>query len=183
MLDLTPINRRYFLLIYDSDCGPCTRFKRIIEFLDTHDRFRYESLVRSDKLGLLNSIPMAERHRSFHLISPEGRVSSGALAIPALLCQLPLGGIASTLVTKAPGGIRLVGLVYSTFSRLHEGSSCNYSHRYSAGGGSSKVVLEGQEPAGGSKREVDLGKKSLFTWRRANASILASSESIQSPFL
>jgi predicted DCC family thiol-disulfide oxidoreductase YuxK len=146
------------LLVYDANCGPCTRFKRIIDFLDTHDRFRYDSLLRSDELGLLDSVPMAERHRSFHIISPEGRVSSGVLAIPTLLGQLPLGGIACALVSKAPGGMRLVNLVYSTFSRLHENSSCNYDHRFSARGGSSKAVPEGQESARGIKREVDLEK-------------------------
>lgn len=165
VFELARANKSYFLLVYDADCGPCSRFKRMINFLDTHGRFRYNSLVRSDELGLLNSVPTAQRHRSFHLISPEGSVSSGALAIPTLLAQLPFGGIVSAMVSKAPGGMRLVKIVYSTFSRLHDSGSCNYQSPHFVLEGKGNEVLDLQQRARESKLEVYLKKKVLFTWK------------------
>ena len=46
-----------YLLVYDADCGPCTKFKRAVDWLDKYNHLRYASLVDADACGLLNSIP------------------------------------------------------------------------------------------------------------------------------
>ena len=116
--------------MYDADCRPCSKFQHTVDWLDTYNHLDYISLVRADELGLLNSIPRIQRHKSFHLISPEGKISSGANAIPNLLALLPLGSFTATLVHGAPGASGLVNFVYSTFSRLHDVGSCSYKARH-----------------------------------------------------
>jgi predicted DCC family thiol-disulfide oxidoreductase YuxK len=115
-----------FLLVYDADCGPCSKFKRLVDWLDKYNRLHYLSLVTADDNGLLNSLPGNVRHRSFHLISPEGEIETGAGAIPGLVALFPLGRIASFLIRTSPGGEGIVNFLYSSFSRLHDTGSCGY---------------------------------------------------------
>ena len=114
------------VLVYDKDCGSCSRFKRIVNFLDGHKRLDYLSLTEADEYGLLDPVPRSRRHRSFHLIYPGGRVTSGSAAVPELISLLPSGRAASFLIRQAPGAKKIVNLIYTTFSRLHDSGSCSY---------------------------------------------------------
>jgi predicted DCC family thiol-disulfide oxidoreductase YuxK len=117
---------RKYVLAYDADCGPCTRFKRAADFLDTYDKMDFMSLTEAENNGVLNAVTISARHRSFHLISPDGTALSGARAIPTLVSLLPSGNLTSELMIRAPGGLQTVGFVYSVFSRLHDTGSCRY---------------------------------------------------------
>lgn len=77
----------------------------------------------------MDSLPVPASYGSFHLISQDRTVLSGAQAIPDLVALLPLGGITSFLIRAAPGGDRVVGLFYSTLSRLHNTNSCGSKER------------------------------------------------------
>jgi predicted DCC family thiol-disulfide oxidoreductase YuxK len=114
-----------YLLVYDSDCGPCTRFKNVISWLDKYKHLEYSSLARADELNLLYQIPKTRRFSSFHLISPQGEISSGSFAIPNLIELLPLGRVVTALIRKIPRGQSVVSFIYTTLSRLHGVGSCN----------------------------------------------------------
>jgi len=114
------------VLAYDADCGPCTRFKRLVEFIDARNRVDFISLIEADESGLLDEIPRSARHASFHLILPSGKLLNGPAAIPSLIKLLPLGRATSKIITSAPGGPRLISFVYAGFSRLHDRGSCRY---------------------------------------------------------
>ncbi len=113
-----------YLFVYDADCGPCSRFKRAIDFLDAYGRLEYSSLMEADEEGVLNGIPHNLRHRSFHLISPAGMVLSGAKALSSLIGLLPSGRAISKFIFLTPGGVSTMSFVYSVFSRLHNTGSC-----------------------------------------------------------
>jgi len=113
-----------YTLAYDEDCGPCTKFKRAIEFFDAHDAIDFVSLVQANELGLLDAIPERLRFRSFHLIAPTGRAESGANALRGLIRLLPSGWLASEFIFSTPSGRRLVTFAYSSLSRLHDRGSC-----------------------------------------------------------
>ncbi len=119
-------------LVYDAGCGPCTRFRRAVDFLDAHNGLEYSPLIDADRNGLLESVSPSRRHRSFHLVSPGGEVLSGANAIPRLIGLLPAGSLVLKLVVSAPLGYKSIAFVYSTFSRLHDAGSCSYGSRGSA---------------------------------------------------
>lgn len=121
----------HHLLVYDADCGPCSKFKGSVDWLNIYNRLHFISLTDADNKGLLNSIPRWRRHKSFHLISPGDKISSGANAIPVLLTLLPLGGFASSLILRFPPGRQIVNFVYSTLSRLHDTGSCGYKNNHS----------------------------------------------------
>ncbi len=121
-----PIVLEKHVLVYDKDCGSCSRFKRIVNLLDGRKRLDYLSLTEADEYGLLDPVPRSRRHRSFHLVYPGGRVISGSAAVPELISLLPSGRVASFLIRQAPGGRKIVNLIYTTFSRLHDSGSCSY---------------------------------------------------------
>jgi predicted DCC family thiol-disulfide oxidoreductase YuxK len=112
------------ILAYDVDCGPCTRFKRIVELLDARHRIDFLSLHKADKLGLLKGIPHPMRYTSFHLICPDGEILSGADGLVRLVAILPLGNQISKLIALTPGGEWMIKLLYKTFSRLHNSPAC-----------------------------------------------------------
>ena len=128
--------------MYDADCGPCTRFKRLVDFLDSYQRIGFTSLTEADGEGILDTVPALLRHRSYHLISPAGEVLSGAKAIPALVGLLPTGSLVSKLITRAPGGLRATGFVYAVLSRLHDTGSCQYKPGQGHAHGSTKELFE-----------------------------------------
>lgn len=117
-----------YLMAYDADCGPCTSFKRLVDFLDVYHVIDFMSLIDADKLGLLDSIPKSMRFNSFHLISPAGDIRSGSEALYDLIALFPLGSYMSKLLVLIPGGKRMTRFLYDTFSKLHNSSSCRLSH-------------------------------------------------------
>lgn len=117
-----------YLMAYDADCGPCTQFKRLVDFLDIYHAIDFIHLADADKLGLLNTISEPLRFKSFHLISPDGDIHSGPEALYDLIALLPLGGHISKLIVLLPGGKRMIRFFYNTFSKLHDSSVCHLDY-------------------------------------------------------
>jgi len=42
-----------YILAYDADCGPCTRFAFVVDILDKHEKIEFISLTNADQKGLL----------------------------------------------------------------------------------------------------------------------------------
>ena len=115
-----------YTLVYDDGCGPCTRFRNAVEFLDPRRRIEYAGLDEEDGSGRLDSVPVSRRHGSFHLISPEGGVTSGAGALGPLVALIPCGMVLSEAM-RVPPVSTVAAFVYSVFTRLHDAGSCSYS--------------------------------------------------------
>ena len=115
-----------YLLVYDSDCGPCSRFKGMINILDRYKRIDFIPLIEADRIGFLDQIPQSLRFKSFHLISPKGQIQSGEDAVIDLIELLPVGHAISKIMISVPWGVQLIKFIYSRFSRLHDSSSCHF---------------------------------------------------------
>ena len=114
-----------YTLAYDSDCGPCTAFRRAVGFMDPRHRIRFVGLTEAEGAGMLDGIPPGNRFRSFHMVSDEGVCASGADALPALASQLPGGALISRAM-KSSGAVRgAAGFAYSALARLHDAGSCD----------------------------------------------------------
>ena len=114
-----------YILAYDANCGPCTKFKRIVDILDKYEKIDFISLTKADQEGLLDKIPVNKRYKSFHLIFPNGDAKSGSDALLELIAILPGGKIISPIINYFPGGKKAVVFIYKSFSRLHDRGSCN----------------------------------------------------------
>ncbi|MGB6532198.1 MAG: DCC1-like thiol-disulfide oxidoreductase family protein [Candidatus Nitrosopolaris sp.] len=113
-----------YILAYDANCGPCTKFRRMVEILDKYERIDFISLTKADQEGLLDEIPVHKRYKSFHLIFPR-ETKSGSEALLELIVILSGGKIISPIINYFPGGKKAVGFIYKRFSRLHDRRSCS----------------------------------------------------------
>jgi predicted DCC family thiol-disulfide oxidoreductase YuxK len=53
-----------YILAYDADCGPCTRFARVVNSLDKYKKIGFMLLTIADQEGLLDRIPVTIRFRA-----------------------------------------------------------------------------------------------------------------------
>jgi predicted DCC family thiol-disulfide oxidoreductase YuxK len=109
-----------YILAYDADCGPCTRFAHIVDSLDKNEKIDFISLTVADRQGLLNRICAPLRYRSFYLIFPSGEAKSGSEALLELISILPGGKIISPVIDYFPGGKLIMKFIYNRFSKLHD---------------------------------------------------------------
>jgi predicted DCC family thiol-disulfide oxidoreductase YuxK len=119
---------RTALLAYDDQCGPCSRFKRVVEFIDARDRITFVSLRQAEAAGDLSAVRPSLRNRSFHLAIEGNGVLSGSEALLPLAGTMFPGGKAWTLVGSVPGLRRSLAFLYSTLSRLHGVGACAKEH-------------------------------------------------------
>lgn len=115
-----------YTLVYDSGCGSCMLFKDAVELLDAKRAMEYIGLVDAESSGRLDAVDPALRQRSFHLISPNGRVWSGAGALPGLAVFLPGGRILSRALSDCPPAFASASFVYAALSRRHDSGSCGH---------------------------------------------------------
>jgi predicted DCC family thiol-disulfide oxidoreductase YuxK len=90
-----------YILAYDANCGPCTKFRRMVEILDKYERIDFISLTKADQEGLLDEIPVHKRYKSFHLIFPR-ETKSGSEALLELIVILSGGKIISPIINYFP---------------------------------------------------------------------------------
>lgn len=107
-------------MAYDARCGPCSKFKAAVDFLDVRNLLEFMSLDVAESSGLMAGIDRSARYSSFHLVDPSSGVArSGSEAL------LPLAGLLSpwraipSLLEGAPWGARALSFGYSVLSRLH----------------------------------------------------------------
>jgi predicted DCC family thiol-disulfide oxidoreductase YuxK len=113
-----------YVLLYDADCGMCTKFRNTVDFLDSYRNIGFMSIDRAEQIGMLDALPDALRHRSFHIVLPDKRVESGSEALPTLIRLLPSGRLISKMVKSAPIGRWMLGFLYSAVARRHEAGLC-----------------------------------------------------------
>ncbi len=114
-----------FVLAYDAHCGWCRRFERAVWFLDARRRIRAVDLDGAERSGLLDSVPVAARHESLHLVSPTGFVWSGSEALGPLFDTLTGHRLVSTVFSRNRLASLAVGVAYGALSRLHDSGSCS----------------------------------------------------------
>src|SRR5690349_22440001 len=111
-----PLKKEY-VVAYDASCGPCTRFRQLVDALDKRDKIDFMSLVKADEKGLLDSVRDDLRYKSFHLIFlPSGYVKSGSDGLVGLIAILPGAKIVSPMIKYFPGGKHMVRSIYAMLS-------------------------------------------------------------------
>jgi predicted DCC family thiol-disulfide oxidoreductase YuxK len=89
-------------LLYDSDCGFCRWSLGKVLAWDRRGRIRPVSLQSEEAERLLAGTREEERMASWHLVGPDGRVSSAGAGIAPLLRLLPGGAPFAAAAARAP---------------------------------------------------------------------------------
>src|SRR5918912_875716 len=100
-----------YILAYDADCGPCTRFSHVIDILDKYEKIDFIPLTIADQQGLLDKISPTLRYKSFHLISSTEEPKSGSDALLELIAIIPGGRMISTIINHLPRGKLIVRFI------------------------------------------------------------------------
>ena len=77
------------VIIYDSECGLCTRFKKAVELIDFKNNIRFLSLHDSEVYLKYPELTPDECHEEVHLIKDSGAILKGSEAIDFLTTILP----------------------------------------------------------------------------------------------
>jgi predicted DCC family thiol-disulfide oxidoreductase YuxK len=114
-----------YILAYDAGCGPCSRFKAVVDFLDAKGLIEFVTLEHAEKAGTLEDIDPSLRYRSFHLMAPgRGPLSGADALLPLVKLLLPGGRVISKAIEVIPGSRRSISFGYSALSRLHDAGAC-----------------------------------------------------------
>ena len=89
-------------ILYDSDCGFCTRMLDRIMRWDRAGRLRAVPIQTDEGDRLLEQIPPGRRLDSWHLVPADGSVLSAGAAGPPLLRLLPGGRLPAALLALLP---------------------------------------------------------------------------------
>jgi predicted DCC family thiol-disulfide oxidoreductase YuxK len=116
-------------LLYDADCGFCTRAATIVASrLGRRSAIGLAPIRSVAGDALLGDLPEAVRDGSWHLVAADGRRWSAGAALGPLLRMIPALAWLAPLVEALPGpvdaGYRLVARHRGLLSRLLGGERC-----------------------------------------------------------
>lgn len=88
---------------YDDDCGLCRWCAWQLRRWDRDARLRFVALGAAESDELLRELHPDLRRSSWHLVSQNGRVWSGGVAVPRVLRLLPGGRPLAAIADRFPG--------------------------------------------------------------------------------
>lgn len=116
------MDAREYVLLFDGDCRICSALPRWIHALDLARRIRVEPIDASN--DLLSAIPREQLFDAFHMVAPDGRVTTGGDAVPTLIEAFPIGmGFARLLRGSRPLMDRVHGF-YGFLTRFRDRLVC-----------------------------------------------------------
>jgi predicted DCC family thiol-disulfide oxidoreductase YuxK len=89
-------------LLYDADCGFCTRSMQRLMRLDRRGRLRAVAIQSEEGRRLLAPMSEQEQLASWHLVAPDGTIRSGGSAAAPLARLLPAGGPVARVLARFP---------------------------------------------------------------------------------
>jgi len=111
-----------YVLLYDRDCGICSALSRWIHRVDVRGRIRFES-IQSGR-GLLAGIPDERMLDAWHIVTPDGHVTTGGDAVPTLVGAFPIGAGLGRLLAGSSGLMRQVHRLYAFLTRFRDRLVC-----------------------------------------------------------
>src|SRR5256712_1570252 len=107
-----------YVLLYDRDCGICSALSRWIHRVDLRRRIRFES-IQSGR-ALLTGIPEERMLDAWHIVTPDGLVTTGGDAVPTLVGAFPIGAGLGRLLAGSSGLMRQVRRLYAFLPRVRD---------------------------------------------------------------
>ena len=123
-----------YVLLYDRDCGICSALGRWIRAADLRGRIRVRTIQSSR--GLLRGIPDDRILDAFHIVSPDGRVTTGGDAVPTLIEAMPMGAGLGRILRSSSALMAAVHRFYRILTRFRERLVCRVDFAARSGGSS-----------------------------------------------
>jgi predicted DCC family thiol-disulfide oxidoreductase YuxK len=97
----SPVDGAQPTVLYDEDCGFCRWSAERLRRWDRRGSLRFAPIQSATGLSVLRSLEPDARLDSLHVVGADGRLWSGADAIPVLLRSLPGGRPVAALAAAA----------------------------------------------------------------------------------
>jgi len=120
-----------YSLLYDGDCRPCSAFARAIRLVDIRRAIRIEPIQEAQ--DLLRMIPTDARLASAHAVAPDGRVTSGGDAMPAILAALVAGPAFEDRIRSSRPSMAMLVRGYAVLAAVRGRLSCARGGAVAAG--------------------------------------------------
>ncbi len=111
-----------YWLLYDGDCRLCSVFARTVRVLDVRRALKVQRI--QDAGDLLAPIPAERVLDSAHAVSPSGRISSGADAMPAVLAALVADSRFEERLRASRSSMAFLGAVYEVMRTVRGQLAC-----------------------------------------------------------
>jgi len=111
-----------YVLLYDRDCGICSALSRWIRAIDIRGRIRFEP-IQSGR-GLLQGIPEERMLDAWHMVAPNGQVTTGGDAVPTLVGAFPIAAGLGRLLRGSSSLMRAVHRFYAFLTRFRDRLVC-----------------------------------------------------------
>lgn len=119
-----------YLLLYDGDCRVCTAFARCLAFIDIHRSLRARPIQESR--SFLQGMSEDTMFDAAHAVAPDGRVTTGADAMPTLAGALLGTPNAEAWLRGSPATMRTLTRGYAILVRLRGQLTCGIAAPSSA---------------------------------------------------
>jgi len=113
---------RPYVLLYDRDCGICSALGEWIRIADFRRRIEIRSIQSS--LALLPGIPETRALDAFHMVAPEGVVTTGGDAVPTLIEAFPVAAGLGRILRRSNVLMGVVQAFYRFLTRFRDRLVC-----------------------------------------------------------
>src|SRR5207253_1828346 len=110
------------ILLFDRDCGICSALSRWIGAADVRHRIRVRTIQSSREL--LRGIPDDRMLDAFHIVAPNGQLTTGGDAVPTLIEALPMGAGFGRILRSSQGLMSRVTAFYGFLTRFRDQLVC-----------------------------------------------------------
>ena len=122
--------RAPYLLLYDGECRICAAFARAVRAMDLRRRIRIRPI--QDARDLLSALPSDSILDAAHAVAPDGRVTTGADALPTLLGALLGTPRVERWARSSRAFMRVLSRVYGILVELRGHLTCGFAAPASA---------------------------------------------------
>lgn len=119
---LETVTVRRYVLLFDRDCGICSAFSRWVHAADLRRRVDIRAIQTA--AHLFPGVPRERIFGAFHVVAPDGRVTTGGDAVPTLVEAFPAGAGLATILRGSATLTSAVHASYRFLSRFRERLVC-----------------------------------------------------------
>jgi predicted DCC family thiol-disulfide oxidoreductase YuxK len=119
-------------ILYDGECRLCATVARWARAV--HPRRRIQIRPIQEAGDLLGGLPAERALSAVHVVTPDGRVTTGGDAVPAMIEAFPAGGGLAHLVRDSPAIMTYVRRAYGLVMRVRDVLTCRVDASASSAG-------------------------------------------------
>ena len=131
-----PTSNSKYLIIYDTECPLCVRFKKGLSIMDIKNTITFKELTDQSIYLKYPQLTFEDCSEEIHMINPDGKVFRGGEVISQLMGEIPGASKLSWLIEKESSK-KTLDFFYKSLNKIRTGTKedcpkCNRSKKTKA---------------------------------------------------